>query len=85
MARLRRRREVLGVVAIREDATRALADAIDAARGRDLEALHPRGQRVAIVRLDDQMEVRALDREVDDADAGLRAGGGERQLLGRRP
>jgi hypothetical protein len=50
--------------------------------GRDLEALHPRRQGDLSVGLDDEVEVRALDAEVDDPEV-LAARRGERRLADR--
>jgi hypothetical protein len=43
--------------------------AIDPARRRDEEALHAARERIVIGRLGDQVDVRALDAEVDDANS----------------
>src|SRR5579872_1613779 len=61
----------------------ALADRrVEVLGRRDLEALHPPRQRAAVVRLDDQMHVRALDAEVDNMEV-VAPRGGERGLADR--
>ena len=64
------RAEDVRVVAVGEDgaATGLGVRAVDEARGGDLEGLHAAGELHAIVRLDDEVDVVALDRDVDDAE-----------------
>lgn len=75
MAGLRRRRDDLGVVAVRKHRAPpprpgpVLADrSIEVLGRRDLEALHPLSQRRLVVGLHQQVDVRALDAEMDDAE-----------------
>ena len=75
MPRLPRRGDDLGVIAIREHRASAarprsiLADRrVEVLGGGDLEALHPRRQRALVLGLDEQVHVRALDAEMDDAE-----------------
>jgi hypothetical protein len=86
---LPRRGDDLGVVAIGEHCASTSRPGLAAAdRGvevlgrRDLEALHARCERVLVVGLDEQVEMRALDAEVDDAEV-VAPGGRERGLADR--
>src|SRR5689334_5163296 len=86
---LSRTSDDLGVIAIREDDTPpaqtglALADrCIEVLGGRDLEPLHPSRQRASVIGFHDQMYVRALDAQMNDAEV-LATRGGERGLSDR--
>ena len=79
MARLRGRRDDLGKVAIWKHVPSsarprlAFADRrVEVLGGRDLKSLHPRRQRLLVLCLDDQMDVRALDADVHDTEIGPR-------------
>ena len=89
MPRLPRRGDDLGVVAIREHRAPAagprlaLADGgVEVLGSRDLEPLHPRRQRVLVSGLDEQVDVRALDADMHDAEV-LAPGRGERGFADR--
>jgi hypothetical protein len=89
MARLPRRRDDRGVVAVGEHyapAARtglALADRrVEVLGGRNLKALHSSGQRELVVGLDQQVDVCPLDAELDDAEV-LASRCGERGLADR--
>src|SRR5436190_22525418 len=89
MARLPRRRDDLGVVAVGEHhapparAWLAVADrCIEMLGSRDLESLHSPGQRVLVVGFYQQVDVRPLDAELDDAEV-LAPRCGERGLADR--
>ena len=89
MPRLPGRGDDLGVVAIGEHrAPAAWTGPVPADRrvevlgGRDLEPLHARRQRVLVVGLDEQVDVRALDAEVDDPEV-LASGRRERRFADR--
>ncbi|HEY0250119.1 MAG TPA: hypothetical protein VGC41_01290, partial [Kofleriaceae bacterium] len=89
---LARRGELHGVIAVGEHfATELLAradlaclasapcpDRIDVARGRDAERLHPTRERHPIARLDEQVDVRVLDADVNDMKCATLAEGGGR-------
>ena len=86
---LPRRGDDLGVVAIGEHGAApawprlALADRrVEVLGGRDLEALHPQRQGRLVVGFDEQVNVRALDAEVDDPEI-LAPGGRERRFPDR--
>jgi hypothetical protein len=75
VARLRGRRDDLGKVAIWKHVPSsarprlAFADRrVEVLGGRDLKSLHPRRQRLLVLCLDDQMDVRALDADVHDTE-----------------
>jgi len=87
--RLSRRRDDLGVIAIRKyrppppRPRPALADRrVEVLGGGDLEALHPRRERGLVVCLDDQVDVRALDACVHDPEV-LAPRSGERRFADR--
>src|SRR6185503_1756127 len=89
VTRLARVGDDLGVVSIREHGASpprpwpAPADRrVEVLGRRDLEALHPRGERALVLGLDDQVQVGALDAEVDDAKV-LAQRGGQRGLAHR--
>src|SRR5262245_61539806 len=86
MSRLPRRGDDLGVVSVREHhappprAWLALADGrVEVLGGRDLEALHSRRQSLLVLGLDQQVNVVALDAEMDDAEV-FSPGGSERRF-----
>src|SRR6185436_3686615 len=75
VARVAWRRDDLGVIAIGEHRPTAARAAIrppdlgiEVLRGRDLKALHPGSERLLAVRLDDQVQVVALNAQVHDAE-----------------
>ena len=75
MARLRRRRDDLGVIAVREHRSSppwprlSFADGcIEVLGRRDLEALHADSERALVIGLDQQMDVIVLDAQLHDAE-----------------
>jgi hypothetical protein len=66
--------EVARVVAVGPDAAGAAGGAVDAPGGADGEAAQARGESRLVVRLDDEVNVVALDGEVDDAEVGAGCG-----------
>src|SRR5262245_20375882 len=56
------------MVAVREHLAEVAVAGVDRARGVDRKALHAAGQRPRVRRLDDQVNVVVLDRDVDDAE-----------------
>ena len=88
MPSLRGRPDDLGVIAIGEHGSSTAIGLVAADGGvevlgsRDLEALHARRQGGLVVGLDDEVEMRALDAEVDDPEV-LAARRGERRLADR--
>ena len=72
MTRLRGRRDHLDVIAVREHLASpplpgGAERGVDVTRRRDLEALHPAGERALVLGLDEQVDVGALQRDVHDA------------------
>src|SRR4051794_41028523 len=89
MSRLPRRRDDRRVIAVREHRASAawtrltLADrGVEVLRCRDLKALHSLRECSLVVGLDDQVNVRALDTEMHDAEV-LAPRGGQRGLADR--
>ena len=89
MPGLGRVRDDLGVIPVGEHRTSAtllravLADrCVEVLGGRDLKALHPRGERTLVVSLDEQVQVIALDAEMYDPEV-LAPRGGQRGLANR--
>jgi hypothetical protein len=85
--RARGRRDHLEVIPIAEHATaspmRPIAErGVDVLGRGDLKALHTAGERDLALRLDEQVDVRALEAEVDDANA-LAARGRDRGVAHR--
>src|ERR1051325_8176901 len=75
MARLRGRRDDLGVIAVREHRSSppwprlSFADGcIEVLGRRDLEALHADSERALVIGLDQQMDVIVLDAQLHDAE-----------------
>lgn len=68
------RAEHVRVVAIDEDAARAPGQRIEPPGDADAEALHAARQGAGVRRLDDQVQVSALDRVVDDPQAKAQLG-----------
>ena len=88
MTRLPRRHDDLGVIAVGEHRAATALGPADADRriempgARDLEALHAPRERLRIARLDEQMDVTALEADLDDAEV-VAACGGQRGELDR--
>jgi hypothetical protein len=72
------------VVAVGEHGAAPPGGAVEVARRGDLEALHAAGELHAARRLDEEMDVRALDADVDDLEALLAAPRGDERLADRR-
>src|ERR1041384_883200 len=75
MARLRRRRDDLGVVAVREHRSSpprprlSFADSrIEVLGRRDLKSLHARSEGALVISLDQQVDVVVLDTQLHDAE-----------------
>jgi hypothetical protein len=68
------------VIAILEHAARAPHHLVEPLGDADREALDRAGERTAVGRLDQEMDVVALDRELDDADIEAIATDPERRL-----
>jgi hypothetical protein len=66
---LARRAQIVGVVSVGDHAAGAPGHAIELARHAHTESLHGPPEGDLVIRLDEEMEVIGLDREVDDARA----------------
>jgi hypothetical protein len=69
LERLARRAEQVCVVAVRKDRAAPVHDLVEGARHAHLQALHRAPERDSVRSLYDQVDVVALDREVDEAEA----------------
>ncbi|HEY3357408.1 MAG TPA: hypothetical protein VGQ83_29425 [Polyangia bacterium] len=72
---LARRREVAAVVPVAPDPPAAREEPVDGARGADGQPAQRRRERAGVARLDDQVQVITLDREVHDAGVRVPRGG----------
>jgi hypothetical protein len=66
VSRLPRRLQIVPVIAIREHRPLPPKDAVQPARDPNVEPVHPAAERSLVARLDDQVQVVAQHREVDD-------------------
>src|SRR3569623_1003812 len=71
VAQLARARDRRRVIAIREDPPLAPEHAVDRTRRHDRERTHAMAERLRVVRLEEEVQVIALDRRVADAKRGL--------------
>ena len=81
--RLCGRAEGTGMVAVSEDLAAALESAVEALGEANAETLQAAAQRVAVVGLDEEVDVIALDGEVHDAKAEAVASCGDGDAKGR--